>query len=149
MDFLIPIPYVASPYNSGYSTRISQMTDLPSPCYMLPRPHTFSSTVAKAVTTADVRSPHKMGIIRENFMMFFFAGTCSGSFNCRQVGPHFASYCGDDRGMEGISAGSLAQSAPESCPRALISLLSSSSLLYLVISLVSSNRHGCHRFLQG
>ena len=149
MDFLIPIPYVASPYNSGYSTRISQMTDLPSPCYMLPRPHTFSNTVAKAVTTADVRSPHEMGIIRRKLHEVFFCWHMQRVVQLSSGRPHFASYCGDDRGMEGISAGSLAQSAPESCPRALISLLSSSSLLYPVISLVSSNRHGCHRFLQG
>ena len=48
----ITITFVASPYNSSYSTPTNQMTGLPSPCCVPPRPNAFQSTLAKVVTTA-------------------------------------------------------------------------------------------------
>ena len=61
------ILFVARDYSSAYSSRICQVIALSRPYPMLPqaRPHAFQSTVAKAVTAAaDVRGPHKTGIIR-------------------------------------------------------------------------------------
>jgi hypothetical protein len=64
--FLPLLPVCGAPLHSEFgfsSTWIRQMTDqqVPILCYPDPIP---SSGAAKAVTTADVRSPHKTDIIR-------------------------------------------------------------------------------------